>query len=71
MNDTGRQAFRNSTVFDQVHGDDRAGDHVSEPHANYGMLDNYVAEGAPFIWHIDYTQSVIEGTRDFPQVPPM
>ena len=39
--------------------------------ANYGMFDNYVAEGAPFIRHIDYIRSVIEGTRDYPQVPPM
>jgi hypothetical protein len=38
--------------------------------ANYGMFDNYVAEGAPFIQHIDYVRGVIEGTRDFPQVPP-
>ena len=39
--------------------------------ANFGMFDNYIAEGAPFIRHIDYIQGVIEGTHDFPQVPPM
>jgi hypothetical protein len=38
--------------------------------ANYGMFDNYLAEGAPFIQHIDYIRGVIAGTRDFPQVPP-
>ena len=39
--------------------------------ANYGMLDDYVVEGAPFIRHIEYIRGVIEGTHDFPQVPPM
>ena len=39
--------------------------------ANYGMLDDYVVEGAPFIRHIEYIWGVIEGTHDFPQVPPM
>ena len=39
--------------------------------ANYGVFDNYVAERAPFIRHIDYIRSVIEGARDYLQVPPI
>jgi hypothetical protein len=39
--------------------------------ANYEVFDNYVAERAPFIRHIDYIRSVIEGARDYLQVPPI